>query len=230
MTTNFVGSHTLILLLKKLRSAIGSICRVSKFLPKNLHKTLYQTLFESHLSYGITVWGNAAKKCISKLFIIQKHCIRVLLGDKESYLAKFETCVRGRQVGKQKLGPEFYIREPSKTLFNKKNHILSIHNLHISRTLLETFKVLKTRSPYPIYQNLHLSTRKSTLLVLPKLTTTHSYQASILWNKLRNQLSSADKEDFSSPLGKIKHIIRSLLAAKQNLGDSSSWNDSNFEF
>ena len=217
------------ILIKKLRSAIGSICRVSKFLPKNLQKTLYQTLFESHLSYGITVWGNAAKKFTSKLFIIQKHCIRVLLGDKESYLAKFETCMRVRQFGKQKLGPEFYIRESSKPLFNK-NHILSIHNLYTSRTLLEIFKVLKSRNPYPIYQNLHLSTRKSTLLVLPKLTTTHSYQASILWNKLRNQLSPADKEDFSSPLGKIKNIIRSLLAAKQNLGDSSRWDDLNFEF
>ena len=137
--------------------------------------------------------------------------------------------MRVRQFGKQKLGPEFYIRESSKPLFNK-NHILSIHNLYTSRTLLEIFKVLKSRNPYPIYPNLHLSTRKSTLLVLPKLTTTHSYQASILWNKLRNQLSPADKEDFSSPLGKIKNIIRSLLAAKQNLGDSSRWDDLHFEF
>ena len=38
------------------------------------YKKLYFALFESHLSYCITVFGNANKQYTGKLFVIQKHC------------------------------------------------------------------------------------------------------------------------------------------------------------
>ena len=44
-------------LAKKLRCCTGQLYRIKKYLPASLHKNLYHTLFESHLSYGITVWG-----------------------------------------------------------------------------------------------------------------------------------------------------------------------------
>ena len=42
---------------KKLASCSGSISRISDSLPEELHIDLYHTLFESYLTYGITVWG-----------------------------------------------------------------------------------------------------------------------------------------------------------------------------
>ena len=45
-------------LTKKLASSTGSLNRIIKSVPDHLHKQLYHTLFESHLTYGISVWGD----------------------------------------------------------------------------------------------------------------------------------------------------------------------------
>ena len=77
-------------------------------------------LFESHLSFGISVWGVALKQNDSdKVFITQKHSIRVLFGDLDAYLDKLATCARVREFGKQKLGSKFYTKEHTKPLFNR---------------------------------------------------------------------------------------------------------------
>ena len=44
-------------LAKKLQSICGRIYRIKSCLPEHLYKQIYHTLFESHLSFGITVWG-----------------------------------------------------------------------------------------------------------------------------------------------------------------------------
>ena len=57
------------------------------------------TLFESHLIYGITVWGGESKTKLEPLFNLQKKCLRILFGDKEAYyLDKFRTSVRTRPM------------------------------------------------------------------------------------------------------------------------------------
>ena len=33
---------------------------------------------KSHLTYGISVWGGVSDSKLNKIFIVQKHCIRVL--------------------------------------------------------------------------------------------------------------------------------------------------------
>ena len=43
-------------------------------------KNVYLTLFESHLSYGITAWGGISKNLLQPLFITQKKRIRVMFG------------------------------------------------------------------------------------------------------------------------------------------------------
>ena len=40
-----------------LLSAITIIKRIIKCVPKTLHKQLYFSLFQSYLTYGISVWG-----------------------------------------------------------------------------------------------------------------------------------------------------------------------------
>ena len=39
---------------------------------KNCTQELYDTLFESHLSYGISAWGGISFKKLEPLFITQK--------------------------------------------------------------------------------------------------------------------------------------------------------------
>ena len=43
-------------LTNKLKCCMGSLNRIKENVPASLHKSLYHTLFESHLTYGITVW------------------------------------------------------------------------------------------------------------------------------------------------------------------------------
>ena len=45
-------------LTKKLASCTGSINRIAASIPKTLYMNLYYTLFESYITYGITVWGS----------------------------------------------------------------------------------------------------------------------------------------------------------------------------
>ena len=41
---------------KKLSCSVGILNLMKDSIPEDLYKSLYFTLFESHLSYGITVW------------------------------------------------------------------------------------------------------------------------------------------------------------------------------
>ena len=117
-------------LVTKLQCCIGQINRIKKFIPEWLFKTLYHTLFESHMVYGITVWGGVSKAKLEPLFITQKHCVRILFGDSEAYFDKFKTAVRTREpkiiLGKVepkslKLGNSFFEREHTKAIFNELN-------------------------------------------------------------------------------------------------------------
>ena len=66
-------------LTKRLRSNAGQLARLRDTVPENHHKVLYHSLFESHLSYGITVWGHVSDTMKRPLKVSQKHCIPVTL-------------------------------------------------------------------------------------------------------------------------------------------------------
>ncbi|MCP4475924.1 MAG: hypothetical protein GY821_15440 [Gammaproteobacteria bacterium] len=131
---------------RKLNYAIATLYRIEDCVPKHLYTDLYHTLFESHLSYCISVWGSATQQRISKLWTTQKKCIRVLFGDREEYLNKFSTCVRTRPYDSQALDGKFYALEHTKPLF-KEHKILSVHNLYTYHCFMEAFKILKFRQP-----------------------------------------------------------------------------------
>ena len=65
---------------KKLSMCHGTLKRIKTSIPKSLYKTMYHALFESHLTYGISVWGAQSQCVMDKLFTIQKKCIRMLFG------------------------------------------------------------------------------------------------------------------------------------------------------
>ena len=117
-------------LAKKLKSCAGIINRIRDCIPPSMYKSIYHTLFESHLSYGITVWGGIPKNRLKPLFILQKRCMRILFGDKASYLDKFSTCARSRpRLENQILGAEFFSKEHTKPLF-RENMIMTFQNLY----------------------------------------------------------------------------------------------------
>ena len=101
-------------LVKKLHGICGRIYRIKSCLPERLYKQIYHTLFESHLSYGITVWGGVSLNKLLPLFKAQKKCIRIMFGDSESFSNKFKTCARSRPIPCKKLKNGLTAEESSK--------------------------------------------------------------------------------------------------------------------
>ena len=59
----------------KLAMANYSIARAKNLLPLNARITLYNSLFRSHLEYGILSWGCAPMSKLNKVVSLQKKCI-----------------------------------------------------------------------------------------------------------------------------------------------------------
>ena len=53
---------------KKLSCSAGILNLIKDRIPEDLYKSFYFTLFESHLSYGITVWGGVSNNKLEPLF------------------------------------------------------------------------------------------------------------------------------------------------------------------
>lgn len=61
---------------KRLVSANFALSRSKGFLPSQTLKSIYQSLFESHLHFGSIVWGCSKPSVLSKIVILQKKAIR----------------------------------------------------------------------------------------------------------------------------------------------------------
>ena len=157
-------------------------------------------MFESHLTYGITVWGGVTYNKLLPLFRAQKKCCRIMFGDKEAYVDKFKTCVRTRIYEHQRLDSKFYSQEHSKPLFNK-HSLLTIHNLYSYYCAVEIFKIMKFRSPISLYHQFELSARKETLIITTHPSHHFVYKAGLIWNAARKLLQIFD---FSTKLGLFK--------------------------
>ena len=198
------------------------------FIPKELSLSLYHTLFESHLSYGISVWGGIGLPKLEKLFILQKRCVRMLFGNYEKFIEKFMTCARTRSFGEQALGSAFFEKEHTKPLF-KKEKILTVHNLYVYHCTLEMFKILKLRTPISLHSCLNISKRKPTLIITPKPSIYFLYKSAILWNKLCKELLG-DCQDFSIKLGFAKNNLKVHLLSVQSNFDSNLWCILNYSY
>ena len=216
-------------LTKKLRSISGAICRIRQSIPVEYYKTIYTALFESHLSFGISVWGVALKPNDSdKILITQKHTIRVLFGDLDAYLDKLSTCARVREYGKQKLGSKFYTKEHTKPIFTRLK-LLTVQNIHKYHSVSELFKIIKFRVPYSLYEKINLSVRDtSNLIILPKPSSTFFYESSKMWNSAYKNILAPEKGLLTSvPI--VKQKLKTILLESQSLNDPNTWTPDNFQ-
>ena len=63
---------------KKLNRAVGMIYKIRDNCTSSVLRSLYFSLFNSHLSYGLSVWGNCNNIYSNKLLIAQKKIIRAI--------------------------------------------------------------------------------------------------------------------------------------------------------
>ena len=215
---------------KKLKSATGIINHIRQYIPPENYKMLYHTLFESHMNYGITVFGGALKSYTEKLFRIQKHCVRVLFGDRHAFLEKSRTCARVREFGHQQPGHEIYIKEHSKPIFNKSN-ILAFKNCYHYHLCLEMVKILKFKLPAALFDMVNLSKRNNgTLLLAPNLPkSSFACRGTPVWNKVLKAFFN-DKCLDDIELISVKDKLKKSLHAIQNEHHELEWYPMNFDF
>ena len=77
--------HHIDYVIKKMNSGVYALRKLKLLLPRWVLRTLYFSLIESHLSYGLTVWGGTFPSYTKPLKIIQKKCIRVISNKPYNY-------------------------------------------------------------------------------------------------------------------------------------------------
>ena len=78
LDNNLTWKHHTSNIASKISKTIGIIARLRHFVPIQTLITIYRSLILPHLSYGITIWGQAAKKYINKLVVLQKRAVRLM--------------------------------------------------------------------------------------------------------------------------------------------------------
>ena len=237
----------------KLLSTIVLIKRVKKFIPRSRYLDIYHSLFVSHLTYGISCWGGAHSTKLQKLFNIQKRCVRILFGESASFdhPEYYSSCARAKTY-QDHMASRDYSLEHTKPLFNK-HRLLTLQNLYVIRTLVETIKIIKHHSPFPLFSHFSFcpESRRHKLL-LPKYNldiSKHNFTvcASKLWNlcidnlldkpvlstikslpgmKCDSQIiipGSNPKSDMTIPISIFKNRLKTLLLEKQQLGSTDEW-------
>ena len=76
LDSRLTWKHHIAELCKKLSRAVGLLYKIKHFSTKSVLRSLYFSIFHSHLSYGLPVWGNAAQYHINKIALLQKRVIR----------------------------------------------------------------------------------------------------------------------------------------------------------
>ena len=73
--------HHIFELCKKLNRAVGMLYKIRRLnCNTSLLLSLYFSIFQSHLTYGICLWGNADPTILNKICLSQKRAIRVVAG------------------------------------------------------------------------------------------------------------------------------------------------------
>ena len=207
---------------KKLKSATGILKHMRHNIPEEHYKSLYFALFESHISYCITLFGHVSKNYVQKLFTVQKHCIRILFGDLDAYLNKLKTCARCRPIDNQVLGQEFFTKEHTKPLFHKLG-ILVFKNLYNYHICLETLKILKSKTPYCLYILYTISNRNNeTLMKSMPSNGLYITQRINLWNSCIKLIARSESL-FEISITKFKKDLKKILLKTQNNYDPIEW-------
>ena len=197
----------------------------------------------SHLSYCISCWGGLPDHRLSKIFALQKRCVRLLLGKITNFdhVEFYMTCARARTIDQHRT-EKSHCLEHTKPLFNE-HGILTIQNLYIYYTFMETFKVLKFFTPSSIRDLIKFLPRNEKLsLMVPKvkLDVTQQnfvFKATKIWNDCKDKIfnrcipsdtgiiipGNSKNSDLSSSLGYIKTKLKDFLLSSQKSGNQVTW-------
>ena len=163
---------------KKLATVNGVLYQMRKTLPKSLRIAVFNALIQSHLSYGISVWGcGGDSNRLKKVFIAQKKAIRNAFGV--------------RRVNKD-------IPGNTKIVFNN-NTIPTVRNVYTKSIVSEACQLMNNPN-HPVLLSEHFSksliNSNVFIIILLKVTIVTieiiSFIPSLVYGMLLSQLTSFD--------------------------------------
>ena len=119
----------------------------------------------------------------------------------------------------QILGQEHYEKEHTKPLLNKLN-LMTVHNLYVYHFSMDTFKILKYRIPISLYSPYLLSNRKEAFLITPLPYSKFIYNASKIWNTIRETIA---KSDLSISICSLKSTLKKHIISLQKCCTFYEW-------
>lgn len=129
---------------------IGSMNSIKKFVAQKTLKQIYNSLIQSRLYYGITVWGQKAN-CLLKL---QKRAVRIVMLSK--YNAHTDPLLKALKILKT---TDLYVVQLYKLFYKIQNGKVPLYFKHLFQNN-RTIKQYNTRSTYiipPIYTKLTIT-------------------------------------------------------------------------
>ena len=237
----------------KLKSSLAMIKRIIKYIPKLHYMKIYNSLFISHLTYGISCWGGIPHYKLQKLFAIQKRCIRLLFGKELSFDHSdyYKTCARSRTF-QNHMSPHDFCLEHTKPIFSEQK-LLTIHNLYYKNVFLEIFKVIKFREPRGLFDEILITSNNhnNRIVLKPNATcnnqpTNESYfltKACKIWNTFAKDIFTKNKindrvgyiipgegenSDLSTSTSFIKERLTQIFLDKQSAGSEKVWENNQF--
>ena len=238
----------------KLKSCLVVIKRIMKYIPNSQYMNIYNSLFLSHLTYGISAWGGIPHYKLEKLFVIQKRCIRLLFGRKLSFDhgEYYKTCARSRTY-QEHMSPHNFCLEHTKPLFTE-HKLLTLHSLYYKHTFIEMFKIIKFREPRGLFEKILISSNDYNNRIILKPNITHNklpateqnflFKSCKIWNTFAKDILEKNKingslgyiipgeeanSDLSASVVFIKDRLTKILMGKQSSGLDEIWEKSHLE-
>ena len=66
------------LISSKISNGVGIIAKLRHYVPRKILFSIYNSLILPYISFGISAWGQAAKRHLDKLLILQKRAVRLI--------------------------------------------------------------------------------------------------------------------------------------------------------
>ena len=177
----------------KIGQGLYGLRRVKHYVSNETMKKLYYSLIHSHLNYGNVIWGNAQKKYLNQIIVLQKKAIRIV--NNATYNAH------------------------TNPLFLQSNvlPLSGIHFLQVSEIMHQlNVEMLPQNLSNCFLQHTHThphNLRSNNAYRIPRAVNEISHRSLFIeghttWNQLPNEIKLLNKHQFRT---KVKHICFDIL-------------------
>lgn len=200
---NLNWKHHINYITLKISKTVGIISKLRYSIPNHTLLDIYRSLISPYLTYGVVVWGNAAKVHIQKLLILQKRALRLM------FFKSFQDHAIPLFLSTNTLPVTMiYVKESANMLYDilKGNAPEALHKLFIKSSKYHNYD---TR--FVAKDSLHINPSR-----LEMQKRSFSRVGTLIWNSIDLNLRSSRKQTFKS---KIHQALSTILKDQNDYVD-----------